>query len=48
LRDYLNLTAIRGEVVVQFWLKPGDAGVEFSFGGGGGNKPVPGVLEGMF
>jgi hypothetical protein len=24
LREYLNLTAIRGEVVVQFWLKPGD------------------------
>ena len=23
LHEYLNLTAIRGEVVVQFWLRPG-------------------------
>jgi inner membrane protein len=27
LGDYLNLTSIRGEVVVQFWLRPGDAAV---------------------
>jgi inner membrane protein len=30
LRDYLNLTAIRGELIVQFWLRPGDAAVEFN------------------
>ena len=48
LRDYLNLTAIRGDVVVQFWLKPGDAGVELSFSGEGGKAATPGVLEGMF
>jgi inner membrane protein len=48
LRDYLNLVAIRGEVVVQFWLRPGDAPVELSFAGGGGRSSTPGVLEGMF
>jgi len=48
LRDYLNLTAIRGEVVVQFWLRPGDAAVELSFSGGGGKASTPAVLEGMF
>ncbi|MEA3483478.1 MAG: hypothetical protein U9R65_16150 [Pseudomonadota bacterium] len=47
LADYLNLVAIRGEVVVQFWLRPGDEGVEFRFSGGG-NASTPGVLEGMF
>ena len=48
LREYLNLTAIRGEVVVQFWLRPGDEAVELSFSGGGGKVETPGVLEGMF
>ncbi|MBS3954236.1 MAG: metal-dependent hydrolase, partial [Methylomicrobium sp.] len=48
LRDYLNLTAIRGEVMVQFWLRQGDAAVELSFSGGGGKVTTPGVLEGMF
>jgi len=48
LRDYLNLTAIRGEVMVQFWLRPGDAAVELSFSGGAGRVETPGVLEGMF
>jgi inner membrane protein len=48
LRDYLNLTAIRGEVVVQFWLRPGDAMVELRFDGGAGKAETPGVLEGMF
>ena len=48
LADYLNLTAIRGEVVVQFWLRPGDAMVEMRFDGGAGRVETPGVLEGMF
>jgi inner membrane protein len=48
LADYLNLTAIRGEVVVQFWLQPGDVGVELSFSGGAGEVSTPGVLERMF
>ena len=33
LDDYLNMVAIRGEVVVQFWLKPGDAPLEVRFSG---------------
>jgi inner membrane protein len=48
LADYLNLTAIRGEVVVQFWLRQGDAALELSFNRGGGSVKTPGVLEGMF
>ena len=45
--DYLNMVAIRGEVVVQFWLQPGDEVVELRFSGGGGDSTL-GVLEGMF
>ena len=48
LREYLNLTAIRGEVVVQFWLRPGDETVELSFGWSSGNDSLPGALEGLF
>jgi inner membrane protein len=48
LREYLNLTAIRGEVVVQFWLKQGDKPVELTLGGGAGNASTPKALEGMF
>ena len=48
LRDYLNLTAIRGEVVVQFWLRPGDEPVELRFDDGPEKVQTPGVLEGMF
>jgi len=48
LSDYLNLTAIRGEVVVQFWLRPGDAPVEMALGGAPLAESVPGALEGMF
>lgn len=40
--------AIRGEVVVQFWLRPGDEAVELRFDGVGGHSSTPGVLEGMF
>ena len=47
LDDYLNMVAIRGEVVVQFWLRSGDDGVELRFSGGG-SVSTPGVLEGMF
>jgi len=44
LGDYLNMVAIRGEVVVQFWLKSGDESVELRFSGGGSGS-IPGVLE---
>ena len=47
LDDYLNMVAIRGEVVVQFWLRPGDEVVELSFSGGESGS-TPDVLEGMF
>ncbi|MCD2453812.1 hypothetical protein GO003_025900 [Methylicorpusculum oleiharenae] len=47
-KNSLNLTAIRGEVVVLFWLRPGDEAVELSFSGGGGKVATPWVLEGMF
>jgi len=47
LDDYLNMVAIRGEVVVQFWLRPGDEVVEWSFSGSR-EISTPGVLEGMF
>ena len=46
--EYLNLIAIRGEVVIQFWLKPGDAPVELSFTGGDRTAAVPAVLRGLF
>ncbi len=45
LADYLNLTAIRGEVVVQFWLRPGDAMVEFNLYRSDKNKTVPDALR---
>lgn len=47
LGEYLNVTAIRGEVVVQFWLKPGDRAVELNFAGGGDSEEVPSVLRGL-
>jgi len=47
LVDYLNMVAIRGEVVVQFWLRPGDEVVELSFSGGESGS-TPGVLVRMF
>ena len=47
LDEYLNMVAIRGEVVVQFWLKPGDEVVELRFSGGESDSTI-GVLEGMF
>jgi inner membrane protein len=45
LDEYLNMVAIRGEVVVQFWLKPGDEVVELRFSGGGGVGSMPDVLS---
>jgi len=45
LADYLNLTAIRGEVVVQFWLRPGDAMVDLKFSGSDAGNRIPGILQ---
>ena len=48
LREYQNLTVIRGEVVVQFWMRPGDEMVELALGGTAPTENVPEALEGMF
>lgn len=45
MADYLNLTAIRGEVVVQFWLRPGDAMVDLKFSGSDAENQIPGILK---
>jgi len=45
LGEYLNMVAIRGEVVVQFWLKPGDEVVELRFSGGGSVGSMPDILN---
>jgi len=37
--------AIRGEVVVQFWLKPGDEVVELNFVGNRVNSYTPEILN---
>lgn len=44
----LSLTAIRGEVVVQFWLRQGDETVELMLNGKSSGETVPVALEGMF
>ena len=48
LREYLNLPAIRGEVVVQFWLRPGEVMMGLVLGGTASTENVPEALEGMF
>lgn len=47
LANYLKLTAIRGEVVVQFWLMSGDAAVEFNLYSSDKNKSAPDALRGL-
>lgn len=46
--DYLNMVAIRGEIVVQFWLRPGDEGVELSFMGQKSGGGLPSELDRIF
>jgi len=45
LREYLNLMAILGKVVMQFWLLPGDEWVELAFFRNGKTDFVPWVLS---
>ncbi len=45
LNEYLNMVAIRGEVVVQFWLRPGDESVEFNFVGKSNSSAMPDLLR---
>jgi inner membrane protein len=47
LGEYRNMVAIRGEVVVQFWLKPGDEVVELRFSGGE-SSAIPNILKQVF
>ena len=42
LHPWLDLTAVQGEVFVQFWLKPGDPPVTFA---PGEEKPVERIPE---
>jgi len=42
------MVAIRGEVVVQFWLRPGDEVVELRFSGQGYDGNFPHGLSGLF
>ena len=48
LKDYRNLVAIRGEVIVQFWLRPGDKPVDLNLMAGGAREGVPAALDEMF
>ena len=41
------MVAIRGEVVVQFWLRPGDEVVELRFSSGGSSSSMPDVLNNL-
>jgi inner membrane protein len=47
LKDYANYTAINGEIVVQFWLKPGDELVELKLSGGGA-ATIPEALQHLY
>ena len=38
LEPWLGLVAVRGEVIVQFWLKPGAAAVTLGTGGAAGGE----------
>jgi inner membrane protein len=42
VRDNLNLTAIRGEVIVQFWPMPGGRAMKLGFNGDSGIVKTPG------
>jgi len=41
----LDLVAVRGEVVVQFWLRPGEQAVYFNLGNDPPADPIPGELK---
>ena len=45
LTPWLNLIAVRGEVVVQFWLKPGDAAVTLGVGEERREERIPEQLK---
>ena len=47
LGPWLDLVAAKGEVFVQFWLKPGEQPVFFDLGNDPPADPIPGELRGF-
>jgi len=45
LGPWLDLVAVWGEVVVQFWLKPGEQPVFFGLGNDPPADPIPAELR---
>ena len=45
LEPWLDLVAVRGEVIVQFWLKPGEAAVTLGVGEEQREERIPGQLR---
>jgi len=45
LESWLDLVAVRGEVVVQFWLKPGEAAVTLGPGEEQKEERIPAQLK---
>ena len=45
LQPWLDRVAVRGEVVVQFWLRPGEQAVYFDLGNEPPADPIPGELR---
>jgi len=45
LQSWLDLVAVRGEVIVQFWLKPGEAAVTLGVGEEREVERIPGQLR---
>ena len=48
LGPWLDLVAVRGEVVVQFWLRPGEAAVTLGVGEGQREEQIPSQLKRFF
>ncbi|MDG4552606.1 MAG: metal-dependent hydrolase [Candidatus Contendobacter sp.] len=47
LGPWLDLVAAKGEVFVQFWLRPGERAVFFEVGNEPPEEPIPGELRGF-
>ena len=48
LQLWLNRVAVRGEVIVQFWLKPGEAAVTLGAGEDQREQRIPEQLRRFF
>ena len=47
LGPWLDLVAAKGEIFVQFWLKPGEQPVAFELGNDPPADPIPAELRGF-